>query len=258
MMDWFHQLPVVWMGVIVFAGIAVVTALIYCVVLALAARGWTPAFKGVSPVMLTPLAVIFGLIVGFLCAQVWNDGERANGAVIREAGALRTVLLLATIFPDPTEARIRALVRRHIQDAVDKEWPAMARQQTSLPTINAVDIEALEVILSVASRGEAQATAQREMISAFRSALDARSERLVISRAKINWVKWTVVLLLGGLILVTVALVHSDNRRTAAIAMALFAIGMASCVVLIASHNEPFTGEISVRPSLLLQVMPKE
>ena len=160
MMDWFHQLPVVWMGVIVFAGIAVATALIYCVVLALAARGWTPAFKAVSPVMLTPLAVIFGLIVGFLCAQVWNDGERASGAVIREAGALRTVLLLATIFPDPTEARIRALVRRHIQDAVDKEWPAMARQQTSLPTINAVDIEALEVILSMASRGEAQATAQ--------------------------------------------------------------------------------------------------
>ncbi len=198
MMDWFNQLPVVWMSLIVVAGIGVVTALIYVVVLALAARGWAPAFKAVSPVMLTPLAVVFGLIVGFLAAQVWNDGERANSAVIREASALRTVLLLATIFPDQTEARIRTLVRRHIQDAVDKEWPAMARQQTSLPTINPIDIEALEV------------------------------------------------------------LVHSDNRRTAAIAMALFAIGMASCVVLIASHNEPFTGEISVSPSLLLQVMPKE
>ena len=56
----------------------------------------------------------------------------------------------------------------------------------------------------------------------------------------------------------TVALVHSDNRRTAAIAMALFAVGMVACVVLIASHNEPFTGEISVSPNLLLQVMPKE
>ncbi len=210
-MDWFHQLPVAWMAVVVFAGIGVVTAGIYFAVQALAAHGWTPAFKAVSPVTLTPLAVIFGLIVGFLCAQVWSDGERANGAVIREAGALRTVLLLATI-----------------------------------------------VILSLAARGEAQATAQREMIAAFRSALDARGERLVISRARINWVKWTVVLLLGGLILVTVALVHSDNRRTAAIAMALFAIGMASCVVLIASHNEPFTGEISVSPSLLLQIMPKE
>jgi len=35
-------------------------------------------------------------------------------------------------------------------------------------------------------------------------------------------------------------------------------VGMAACVVLIASHNEPFTGEISVSPNLLLQVMPKE
>ena len=88
-MDWLYHLPVVWMAVVVVAGIGVASAVIYWTVLSLAARGWTPAFKAVSPVMLTPLAVIFGLIVGFLCAQVWNDGERANGAVIREAGALR-------------------------------------------------------------------------------------------------------------------------------------------------------------------------
>src|SRR2546426_10563843 len=96
MMYWLHQLPVVWMALVVFAGIAVATALIYWAVLALAASGRTPAFKAMSPVMLTPLAVVFGLIVGFLAAQVWSDAERANGAVIREAGALRTVLLLAT------------------------------------------------------------------------------------------------------------------------------------------------------------------
>ena len=92
----------------------------------------------------------------------------------------------------------------------------------------------------------------------MRSALEARQERIIISRAKINWVKWTVVLLLAGLILVTIAMVHSNNRSTAAIAMALFAVGVAACVVLIASHNRPFTGEISVGPDLLMQVMPPE
>jgi hypothetical protein len=76
--------------------------------------------------------------------------------------------------------------------------------------------------------------------------------------AKINWVKWTVVLLLAGLILVTIAMVHSDNRLTSAIAMAFSSIGAAGCVVLIAAHNRPFTGEISVSPELLVQVMPKE
>ena len=257
-MDWFHQLPVVWMAVVVFAGIGVVTAGIYCVVLALAARGWTPAFKAVSPVMLTPLAVIFGLIVGFLCAQVWNDGERANGAVIREAGALRTVLLLATIFPDPTEARIRALVRRHIQDAVSEEWPAMSRQQTTLPMITAADTQALELALSILARTEAQTIAQREVISAVRNAVEARRERIIISRSKINWVKWTVVLLLAFLIVLTAAIIHCDNRTTAAIAMGLFSTAVAACVILIASHNRPFTGEISVSPDLLIQVMPKQ
>src|SRR4029453_8183537 len=101
MMYWLHQLPVVWMALVVFAGIAVGTAVIFWAVLGFAARGRMPAFKAMSPVMLTPLAVVFGLIVGFLTAQVWSDGERANGAVIREASALRTVLLLAPSFPDP-------------------------------------------------------------------------------------------------------------------------------------------------------------
>ena len=56
----------------------------------------------------------------------------------------------------------------------------------------------------------------------------------------------------------TVAIVHSDNRLTAGIAMLLFAIAAAVSVVLIVSHNRPFTGEISVGPDLLMQVMPME
>jgi hypothetical protein len=258
MMDWLYPLPIIWMTAIVVIGIAVVCVLIYVVVFALTVRGWTPAFKGMSPVLLTPLAVVFGLIVGFLCAQVWQDSERASGAVIREAGALRGVTLFAQGFPAPTEARINDLVRRHIRDAVDKEWPAMARHQSALPPMSEADIEAVDFILSLKPENEAQSTAQREMVASLRNAFDARRERLVISRAKINWVKWTVVLVLGTLILVTIALVHSDNRATAVIAMGIFGTAMAACVVLIASHNEPFTGEISVSPSLLLQVLPKE
>jgi len=51
-------------------------------------------------------------------------------------------------------------------------------------------------------------------------------------------------------------MVHSDNRAAAAIAMAIFASGVAVCALLIASHDRPFTGEISVKPDVLLQVRP--
>ena len=258
MMNLFYDLPVVWMTLIAFAVIAVVNVLIYCAVFALATGTRATAFKGVSPVMLTPLAVTFGLIVGFLSAEVWNDAERASAAVAREASALGTVVLLATSFPGETEARIRALVRRHIQEAVSEEWPAMSRQQTTLPMITAADTQALELALSILARTEAQTAAQREIISAVRNAVEARRERIIVSRSKINWVKWTVVLLLAFLIVLTAAIIHSDNRTTAAIAMGLLSTTVAACVILIASHNRPFTGEISVSPDLLIQVIPKQ
>jgi len=50
-------------------------------------------------------------------------------------------------------------------------------------------------------------------------------------------------------------MVHSDNRATAALAMTIFATAV---VLLIASHDRPFTGEISVGPDVLLQVTPDE
>jgi hypothetical protein len=42
------------------------------------------------------------------------------------------------------------------------------------------------------------------------------------------------------------------------LALGLVATGVAVAVLLIATHNRPFTGEISVGPGPLLQVLPEE
>jgi len=70
-------------------------------------------------------------------------------------------------------------------------------------------------------------------------------------------VKWTVLLVQAGLTLITIALIHSDNRAANRIIMTIFATGVGAAVVLLASHSRPFTGEIAVHPAVLLQVMPE-
>ena len=50
-------------------------------------------------------------------------------------------------------------------------------------------------------------------------------------------------------------MIHSDNRLTCAITLTLFATGIALSVLLIAAYSRPFTGETSVRPELLRQVI---
>jgi Protein of unknown function (DUF4239) len=258
MADWLHELPVAWMALVVFGATYLAAGVIYWVVTALAVGERARAFKGISPGMLPPLGIIFGLLVAFVAAQVWGDVERADTAVHREASALRAVVLLAGSFPGGPEARLRALVRRHITEAVTQEWPTMARQRATLAIAPPALAEALRLTLALTPRGEGQAAAQRQIAASLQDALDARRQRILISQAGVNGVKWAALLLQACCTLVAIALVHSDNRLAAALAMALFATGVALSLLLIASHNRPFTGEISVRPDVLLQVMPEE
>src|SRR5262245_4438545 len=127
MSDWLLNQPVLWMTVVILATTYLIATGFYLLVTALATGDRARAFKSISPAMLPPLALVFALLVGFLAAQVWSDADRANGAVNREASALRAVVLLANGLPDSVEARLRELVRHHVQDAVKLEWPAMAR-----------------------------------------------------------------------------------------------------------------------------------
>ena len=58
--------------------------------------------------------------------------------------------------------------------------------------------------------------------------------------------------------LIAIVMVHSDNRLTCGIALTLFATGIALSLLLIAAYSRPFTGEISVGPELLKQVIASE
>src|SRR5262245_59768315 len=132
MMDWLLNLPVVRMSLVVFGGTYVVTGVIYWLVKALAVGERKAALKGVSPGLLPPLGIIFGLFVAFVAAQVWNDVDRAKAAVNSEVSALRAVILFSDIFPEESRTRLHALVRRYITHTATLEWPIMARHISTL------------------------------------------------------------------------------------------------------------------------------
>ena len=258
MSDWLLNLPVPWMALVVFVGTYFVAAVIYLIVTRLAVNDRARAFKALSPGMLPPLGIIFGLLVGFIAVQVWSDFDRAKVAVATEASALRAVVLLAGAFPGEQQTRVRALINRHIEVAVNQEWPAMAQQRANLTNLPEALIEALQDTLALKPTDDTQRTAQREMVSALQTALDARRQRIIVSRSTVGSVKWAGLLLQALCALIAIAMVHSDNRLTCGIALTLFATGIALSVLLIAAYTRPFTGDISVGPELLQQVIASE
>jgi hypothetical protein len=256
--DWLLNLPVPLMALIVFAGTYLVAAGVFLIVTGLAVGDRAKAFKAVSPGMLPPLGIIFGLLVGFIAVQVWGDFEKAKIAVATEAGALRTVVLLADTFPEEQKTHIDALINRHIEEAVTKEWPAMAQGKMKLSTLPMALIQELHEALAISPANDSERTAQSQMMTALHTALDARRQRIVVSQSSVGSVKWAGILLQGLCTLIAIAMVHSDNKLACAIALALFSTGIALSLLLIAAYSRPFTGEISVGPDLLKQAIAGE
>jgi uncharacterized MnhB-related membrane protein len=257
MNDWLHNLPIVWMGLLVFGLTALVTAAIYGVVVVLSVGERARSFKAVSPGLLPPLGILFALFVAFTASQVWSDNEKAISVVDREANALRTVVILAAASPKESEMRLRSLVHNYIADAVAQEWPLMAHRTATLQMIPYSLAEALQLTLSLTTSGSGQQTAQRELTTALENALDARRQRINISQSEVNRVKWLCLVVQAICALVAIAMVHSDNRLASAITLSLFGVGVAASFFLLLSHDRPFTGELSVGPQPLLQVMPE-
>jgi hypothetical protein len=283
MREWLHALPIGWQAAVVFGSTYLITALIYSVVQRLAVGERAKAFKAVSPGMLPPLGILFGLFVAFIASQVWNDHDKANTAVNREASALSKVIYLAGSFPGDTETRLRELLRRHLDEVLNVEWPIMDGRTVSekgtvpfsppgtgksgqSPTVSDSSLrvtphdlaEAMQLTLSVKTHSEGQITAQREILAALEDALEARRQRIIVSHAQVHGVKWACLLIQAACTLIAIALVHSDNRRGSAIALAIFSTGVAVSIFLVAAHDRPFGGAIGVKSALLAHVLPEE
>ena len=134
----------------------------------------------------------------------------------------------------------------------------MAAQRASLETLPQALVQCLQVTLNLKPADESQAIAQREIVDFLGKAAEARRQRIVISQSSLSTVKWVAILLMGLCALIAIAMVHSDNRLTCAIALTLFATGIAMSVLMIATYTRPFTGDISVGPDLLQQVITSE
>jgi len=255
--NWLHSLSIVSLLLVTCAAAALVTAAIYLIVTRLAAAGQRDALTAVSPGLLPPLALVFGLLIGFLAAGVWSNSSDAQQAVDNEASALRSVDLLDRDFPAADQRRLDLLMRSYIQQVVTHEWPAMARQNATLVAAPPQMALALQVALGLTADNPGRVVAQREIVTSLDAALDARRQRIIISESAVNSAKWAGVVALGILTLIAIACVHSGNRRTAAIAMTLWASAVVVSLLMIGVQDRPFAGPYSVQPTPLVQVQPQ-
>jgi hypothetical protein len=254
MINWLLTLPTLWLIVVVTAATYAAAGTVFLAVRGLSSGGRLTTFSSLSPGLLSPLGVVFGLIVAFLASGIWTNANAAQTAVNTEASSMRAAVLLSDVFPRPIGEEMRVLVRRQVDQDVRVEWPRMQDGTASIQDVPAPLRAALLLAFRMRPHGDGQIEAQRQLVTQIQNALDARRERIIVSHSQVNAVKWFGVIALGLLLLAAIACVHAAQPGAGMIALGVFATAIALSLILILAQDRPFSGPFRIRPAPLEQI----
>ena len=259
MLTWMTAQSIVVIAVLVFGAVYLLAAIIVATAAFAVRRGLDSIFEGASQATLAPISVTFALLVGFVAADVWPTFDRARSALGMEAARLHEAVVVADALPESVRSALRRRVQQHIDSIVAHEWPAMASRTQSLKDAPSALHAALGELLSINLNDDGQRLARARAVAAIEDALDARRQRILLSQDTLGGIKASVLFLLTGLVMVTIALVHIEKRRRGVqiLSVAIFATAAAACMLAILVYDRPFGGGgISLSPERLIEVRP--
>jgi hypothetical protein len=233
-----------------------VAAVVFGVMTALSRRKVAEQLKAISPVTLTPLAVVLGLLIAFLAARVWENVGHANEYIGQEASALSKVLLFANALPADVRTKVREAVAQHVDFVVGQDWSEMAVGRADQRTEPVGLTNAMAALFSFAPTRSDQVLAQQHAVAAVEQAFEARRNRIRLSQAEIISVQWAVVFVLAVLILVTTAMIHIGKPAAMFATLLIFSTAIAVCLVLLMENDRPFAaGGITLTPEAFREIV---
>ena len=211
------------------------------------------SMTGVVAPFFSCVAILFGLLTGFLANDIGDRNRQALRAVQTEAGELHNIYTLSVASVVDMQD-IRVALKDYARSAVQEEWPEMIEAGSSTKTNAAYD-SLLREISDPAITKNASGAVHAALLSAAVRVGTARTDRLSLSSDHTNDVKWISVLILGVMTQIALALVHLERPRAMLAALTMFGTAAIVALGLIALQEHPFQGTFRVSPAPLERLL---
>jgi hypothetical protein len=215
--------------------------------------GHTKTLTGVVAPFFSAVAILFGLLSGFLANDVGERNRQAVRAVHTEASELQNIYTLSVASVTDMQD-IRVALKDYARSAARDEWPEMIEGGSSEKTSTAYDTLLREISDPAITR-TASAAVHAAMLTAAVRVGTARTDRLSLSSDYTNDLKWISVLILGVMTQIALALVHLERPRAMLAALTVFGTAAVVALGLIALQEHPFQGTFRVSPAPLERLL---
>lgn len=191
------------------------------------------------------LGTVYAVLLAFIVVTVWQNFDKSNLNVKKEADCLIDLYIDAEAFSPSFKEETRALLNNYANVVVNDEWSVITKGELSPRAQEAVRKLCL-LYSNYLPKNSTELTFFQESVRHLNELGELRLMRLMDSRTGIHPLLW-FVLIFGGVVTITFTFFFGTESLFAQMVMAvLLAIIISLVLFTILSLDYPFTGDIRI------------
>lgn len=198
--------------------------------------------------------VFYGLLLGFVVVNTWQNFADVSSTVSKEAAQLGALYRDIGSYPEPQRSEMQEDLRRYTHFVIESAWPA---QQRGIVLSEGEDIMSKfhSDLLTFNPVTMGQQAMHFETLRAFNDLFKLRRLRLDAVSTGLPMVFWCVVLVGTSLTIGITYFFHISSMRLHVLFTAVTGFLIGLLIFLTAALDNPFRGGVSVGPDPYILVL---
>lgn len=195
------------------------------------------------------IATAWALALGFVAADIWAVGSKADQATSDERSAIVRLIGIADS-PVINAPQLREVLIQYRTAVIDDEWTKNINQHPALSVEKALQNIRNEILLM--GKRDVPTPIITHLLNDLDILQNSRNLRLAVGNSSVDAYKWYLVLSLTMMTIITIASTHADRIRAGSVALLIYSFSATLCLWILAIHANPYQGLEKLEPTLLL------
>lgn len=248
------NLPPIFLGIVI-----VVSVVVLSIIGLITVRRFIPHQKlklhnDVAGFMFGTLGVIYAVLLAFTVIIVWENYDKADANVEKEANCLADLYVDAGAFQNPFGKEAQKMFYKYGKAVVYEEWETLGRGEIS-PHVNKIVNNLWAHYISYLPKNITEEIFFKESVKHLNELGELRRLRFMESHTGINPILW-FVLILGGIITIVFTFFFGmENLKAQLVMTTLLAMIISLILFTILEFDYPFTGRAGISPDPFMELL---
>lgn len=193
------------------------------------------------------LAMIFGIIFGFIVVSVWESYNHVMDKVSKEANALHNMYRNLDAYPINVSTIGKSTLEDYAREVISNEWKLLSADKFD-PIAYKKLREFYEIIVPFRPKDFGQLAAQQEMLCLISDYRELRRNRVENAKSILDTSMWMAFSASALLITILSCLFKTQKFRSHVIYVSVLASGLGIVLFLLLIYDHPFMGPSAITP----------